>query len=115
MTIERYDAFLSYSHRHDSILGPTLQSSLERFAKPWYIRQTLRIFCDIANLAASPALWMSIEHALRSSRWFILLASPDSADSPWVNREVRWWLDHRHADQLLVVGTSFGLAWDEDR
>jgi len=31
----------------------------------------------------------------------------------YVDREVRWWLEHRPADHMLVVGTSPGLAWDE--
>ena len=112
-TAPEYDAFISYSHQHDRALGPALQTGLERFAKPWYRPRALRIFRDAANLSASPALWASIEEALQSSRWFILLASPDAARSEWVAREVRWWLDHHRADRLLVVGTSPGLAWDE--
>ena len=108
-----YDAFISYSHQHDRALGPALQTGLERFAKPWYRMRALRIFRDEANLSASPGLWAAIEDALQSSRWFILLASPDAAKSAWVNREVRWWLDHRPTDRLLVVGTGPGLAWDE--
>jgi WD40 repeat protein len=108
-----YDAFISYSHRHDEWLAQALQRGLERFAKPWYRARALRVFRDTANLAASPELWGSIERALSASRWFILLASPDAARSPWVNREVEWWLAHRPPDQLLVVGTAPGLRWDE--
>ena len=110
-----YNAFISYSHQQDRVLGPALQTSLERFAKPWYRTRALRIFRNTANLAANPALWTSIEDALRSSQWFILLASADAAQSVWVNREVQWWLAHRSPDQLLVVGTSPGLAWDEQK
>jgi WD40 repeat protein len=108
-----YDAFISYSHRHDRVLGPRLQAGLQRLAKPWYRIRALRIFRDTTDLGASPALWESIEEALRDSRWFILLASPDAARSVWVNREVRWWLDHRSRDRLIIVGTGVGLAWDE--
>ena len=113
--IPGYDAFISYSHKHDAVLGPALQSGLEQFAKPWYRMRALRIFRDTANLSANPALWASIEDALRSSRWFILLASADAAKSEWVNREVQWWVAHRSPDRLLVVGTDSGLAWDEQR
>jgi MTH538 TIR-like domain (DUF1863) len=70
---------------------------------------------DTADLAASPALWASIEEALQESRWFVLLASPEASRSVWVNREVQWWLDHRPADRLIIVGTGAGLAWDEHR
>ena len=112
-TVTGYDAFIAYSHQHDRVLGPVLKTDLERFAKPWYRIRALRIFIDTANLAANPALWASIEEGLKSSRWFILLASADAGRSAWVNREVQWWLDHRSLDRLLVVGTSPGLAWDE--
>ena len=86
-----YDAFISYSHQHDQALGPALQGSLERFAKPWRSLRTSRIFIDKANLAASPELWGSVEKSLAASSWFILLASDDAAQSFWVDREVRWW------------------------
>jgi len=72
-------------------------------------------FCDTANLAANPALWAAIEGALESSRWLLLLASPDAAKSTWVNREVEWWLTNRPLDRLLVAGTTPSLAWDDRR
>jgi hypothetical protein len=75
--------------------------------------RALSIFLDTADLGANPGLWSSIEDALRSSQWFILLASADAAASIWVNREVQWWIANRSPDRLLVVGTSPGLAWDE--
>lgn len=111
--VSGYDAFISYNHQHDAVLGPALQGDLERFAKPWYRMRALRIFLDTADLGANPALWTSIEDGLGSSHWFILLASDDAAESVWVNREVQWWLDHRSPDRMLVVGTSSGLAWDD--
>src|SRR5271154_3347709 len=107
-----YDAFLSYSHRHDKALGPALQTGLERFEKPWYRMRASRVFRDDANLSANSGLWPSIEAALESSRWFILLASRDAAESFWVNQEVTWWVKNRGLDQLLVVGTDPGLTWD---
>lgn len=108
----KYDAFISYSHQDDAVVGPALQAGLERFAKPWYQMRGLRVFRDTANLAANPALWASIEDALSSSRWLVLLASAGAARSAWVNREVEWWMAHRTAERLLVVATSPGLSWD---
>jgi WD40 repeat protein len=110
-----YDAFVSYSHQHDAVLASSLQTALERFAKPWYLMRAVRIFRDSANLAANPALWRSIEDALNSSQWFILLASIDAAESGWVNREVEWWLAHHSPERVLVVATSPGLAWDKQK
>jgi hypothetical protein len=114
-TASGYDGFIFYSHKHDAMLGPALQTVLARFAKPWYRTRALRIFLDTANLSANPGLWPSVEEALNSSQWFILLASADAAESRWVNREVQWWTANRPTDRLLVVGTSPGLAWDEQK
>ncbi len=108
-----YDAFISYAHGSDAGLGHALQSSLERLAKPWYRTRASRVFLDSSNLSASPALWPSIEDALGSSRWFILLASADAATSGGVDREVRWWLEHREPERILVVAAGPGLAWND--
>jgi WD40 repeat protein len=107
-----YDGFISYSHAVDGRLAPELQSALQRFAKPWYRVRALRIFRDDANLAADPGLWSAIVSALSRSRWFLLLASPTAAASPWVEREARYWLENKPLDRLLIVLTDGQLAWD---
>jgi hypothetical protein len=107
-----YDAFVSYSHAADGRLAPGLQSALQQFAKPWYRLRALRLFRDKTTLAATPHLWPTIEGALRDSRYFILLASPEAAASQWVQREVDWWLQNRSADTLLIVLTDGFVAWD---
>jgi len=109
-----YDAFISYSHALDGALAPALQTGLERFAKPWYRPRALRVFRDNANLAANPGLWSSIEKALSSSAWLVLMASPEAARSPWVNREVEWWLANKSPQRLLVVLTEGEFAWDDE-
>ena len=101
-----YDAFISYSHALDGKLAPTVQTVLERFAKPWYRQRALRVFRDTTSLAANPALWPSIEAGLRSSEWLILMASPEAARSIYVGREVAWWLDHKSPERVLVVLTA---------
>jgi hypothetical protein len=108
-----YDAFISYSHALDGALAPALQAGLERFAKPWYRPRALRVFRDTASLTANPGLWSSIERALASSAWLVLMASPDAARSPWVNREVTWWLENKSPQRLLVVITDGEFAWDD--
>jgi len=101
-----YDAFISYSRALDGTLAPTLQRGVERFATPWNKLRASRVFLDDASLSANPGLWTSIETALSRSRWLILMASPEAAASTWVNRELEWWLEHRSAQQILVVLTS---------
>ena len=106
-----YDAFVSYSHGQDAALARALQSELERFARPWYRPRAVRVFRDATNLSASPGLWQSIEQALEASSWFILMASPASAASEWVRKEVRWWLAHRDADRILLALTGGEIRW----
>jgi hypothetical protein len=113
-TTSGYDAFLSYSHALDGSLAPVLQTGLERFAKPWYQARALRVFRDNASLSANPGLWTSIEEALASSAWLVLMASPKAAQSEWVNREVAWWLEHKSAQRVLVVLTEGKFAYAED-
>ncbi len=81
-----YDGFISYSHAADDLLAPRLQAGLQRFAKPWWKRRAVRIFRDEASLSANPHLWSSITEAMDRSGWFVLLLSPDAAESEWVNR-----------------------------
>jgi WD40 repeat protein len=108
-----YDAFVSYSHAADGRLAPALQAGLQSLAKPWYGRRALRVFRDKTSLSASPELWPAIEQALAQARYFVLLASPEAARSPWVDREVRWWRAHRSRDTVLIVLTDGQLVWDE--
>lgn len=107
-----YQAFISYSHAVDGKLAPALQTALQDFAKPWFRRRSLRIFRDDTGLSATPELWTSIELALSRSEYLILLASPDAAQSPWVDREVAYWAHHRSASTVLVALTDGDLRWD---
>jgi tetratricopeptide (TPR) repeat protein len=108
-----YDAFLSYSHARDKPIAAALQSAVQRLGKPWYRRRALRAFRDDTSLTATPQLWPSIARALDSSRYLILLASREAAASPWVAREVVYWLDHHGIDTVLIAMTDGELAWDE--
>jgi WD40 repeat protein len=109
-----FNAFISYSHAVDNQLAPALQRGLQRFAKPWYQRQALRVFRDEENLSANPGLWSSIQAALDAAEFFILLASPESAKSSWVDREVTYWCAHKPEHNLLIAVTGGTLVWDEE-
>ncbi|MBW5485459.1 toll/interleukin-1 receptor domain-containing protein [Streptomyces bambusae] len=110
-----YDAFISYSHTWDKELAKAFQSRLQAFDRPWYRSRSLRLFRDETNLAASPHLWNEIERGLAGSRWLVLMASPPAAASPWVRKEIRWWLTHRSADTVLIAWTDGTLVWDDSR
>ena len=110
-----YDAFISYSHAADGRLAPAIQNGLQRLAKPWHQRRSLRVFRDETGLSVNPHLWESIVEALDDSRWFIVLASPESAESVWVNREIEHFLATRPDahERLLPVVTDGTWEWDE--
>jgi WD40 repeat protein len=114
LTEPEYKAFVSYNHECDERFAASLQSSLSRFAKPWYRLRNMRIFRDETNLSANPALWHSIEQALSESEYFLLLACPSSAGSRWVQQEVEWWLQNRSIEKLLIVLTDGVIAWDHN-
>jgi WD40 repeat protein len=112
LTEQKYRAFVSYSHDSDHRLAASLQSSLSRFAKPWYRLRTMRIFRDETSLSANPALWHSIEQALGESEYFLLLACPASAQSSWVQQEVQWWMRNRSVEKLVICLTDGVILWD---
>jgi len=110
----RYKGFVSYSHAADAQLAAALQSALQQFAKPWYRLRAMRLFRDVTTMAANPALWSAIERALDTSEYFILLASPAAAASPWVQREVEHWRARRSANELLIVVTDGDVHWSAE-
>lgn len=107
-----YDAFISYSRAAGGDLAHSLQRALSRFAKPWYRRRALRVFRDDASLSTNAGLWSSIERSLAASRFLVLLASPESARSVWVDREVAYWIRNKPIGSLLIALADGEVAWD---
>ena len=108
-----YNAFISYSHAADGRMAPALQLALEKFAKPWYKVRNLDVFRDEASLSVSPHLWLNIQQALDRSEYLIYMASPVSAASKWVNKEVEYWVANKPLEKLLIVLTEGGMPWDD--
>ena len=109
---EPFAAFLSYSRGTSEQLAVDLQAGMERFAKPWYRLRAMRVFRDDSSMSANTALWSTIQTGLTQSGWFILLATPASAASPWVVQEIDWWLRNKGSRQLLIVQAEGDLYWD---
>ena len=105
---------MSYSHAADGRLAPALHAALHRFAKPWYRLRAAHVFRDETTLHPTPRLWESIRTAIDRSTFFILLASPDAAASPWVEREIAYWLETHAVERTLIVLTDGEVAWDPD-
>lgn len=121
-----YWSFISYSHA-DAAVGAWLHRALERYRLPRSLRdrpsafgpipkRLYPIFRDEVELAGAPSLSASIDRALRASRSLIVICSPQSAASPWVDREIRRFRGLGHGDRIfafLVAGepaTSFPPA-----
>lgn len=106
----RYDVFISYSHPQRDV-AVAVERQLKRIGKPWYRRPQIRVFRDDSVLAAGADLWAPIEQGLAVSRHLLAVASPAAAASPWVEREVRWWLDNRRVDTLLIAVAEGSIEW----
>ncbi|MFE2048467.1 TIR domain-containing protein [Streptomyces sp. NPDC059459] len=113
--VHQHDVFISYSHQLDDGPATAFQAAVEHFGRPFYRSRDLRVFRDKTNLSASPHLWADIEKALGESAWLIVMASPRAAGSPWVRKEIRWWLEHRSSDRILIALTAGTIAWDAER
>lgn len=112
----KYQAFISYSHAADGRLAPALQAGLHRFAKKWHQLRALRVFLDKSSLSPSAGLRNSIRSALVESKYFLLMASPDAAESEWVCQEIGIWLEKKeNRKRTLIVLTEGKMQWDNDR
>ncbi len=88
-----YAAFISYSHA-DEATAAWLHRALERFSLPKGLRRDggralVPIFRDRDDFASAPDLSLAVTRALTHSRALIVLCSPASAASRWVNEEIR--------------------------
>jgi hypothetical protein len=110
----KYSGFISYRHSdRQSAIARALQRGLSRYAKPFWRIRAVRLFLDETNLSANPDLFGRIIEALDSSQNFLLMASPESASSRWVEKELAHWLARRQQKGLIIILTDGILSWDE--
>ena len=109
----KYYAFISYS-RKDSRAAAWLQRQLEHFRipvrhvtsenRPHGEKFVRPVFRDRRDLEINESSFTEdVKKALAASRYLIVLASPRSASSEWVDREVRYFLETHGDDISLVV------------
>ena len=97
--MKRYRAFISYSHKDEKIAAK-LHRYIEQFRIPKKLdikwdpvsengpRRIFPVFRDKDELPSSADLGTQIETALRNSDFLVVVCSPDSAQSRWVNEEI---------------------------
>jgi tetratricopeptide (TPR) repeat protein len=114
-TTFRYDAFISYRHADvDRRWAKWLHAALEGYRVAKRLRREkglpprlTRVFRDEEELAASPDLNAEIETALGQSKFLIVICSPRTPASEWVNREVERFREmgrHQRILSLLIEG-----------
>ncbi len=108
-----YIAFISYKHqKHDAAIAKAIHEGIEAYRVPKELRKNGArglgiVFRDEEELPLSSDLDESIHHALDHSTFLIVICSPESKASPWVQREIDYFLqhhDHRHILAVLASG-----------
>ena len=124
MNVEhKYHAFISYS-RKDVMWAKWLQSKLEVYRTPKslyknypdYPNRLRPIFTDVNDLAAG-SLSDILQESLANSDFLILICSPESAHSQWVNKEVQIYIDLGriyHIIPFVIEGIPFSKDPDTE-
>jgi tetratricopeptide (TPR) repeat protein len=107
----RYAAFISYRHvEPDRKWAKWLHAALETYNVPTRLvkdnklpGKVGRIFRDEDEVPASADLKTEIESALVASRFLIVICSPRTPKSRWVNKEVERFRELGRHDQILAL------------
>src|SRR4051794_4286641 len=108
-----HDAFISYS-RKDAVFTRALERALERYWPPKTLDVPLRrlvIFRDEDDFTGTE-YHQSLDRHLQSSDKLIVICSPSSRASAYVNDEIRRFAQARGADHVIPVLLS-GLPNNE--
>jgi len=106
-----YDAFISYRHAPlDIYVAERLHKMLERFRLPMMADRSAiekkkidRVFRDRDELPVSDDLSESISEALINSRYLIVICSPRTPESSWVEKEIIEFEKMHGRDKILAV------------
>lgn len=106
----RYKAFISYSWK-DRAAVEALHRALEAFRTPKSFgpragERLVPIFRDRDEEAAGASLKIAIEDALDHSEFLVVACSPNSRQSPWVNREIAYFRKHRAPANVLCYALA---------
>ena len=110
--VYEYFAFISYK-REDEKWAKWLQKKLESYSLPTALRKqnpTLPnkirpVFRDQSELSGGN-LKAEIEKGLKNSKFLIVICSPRSAKSPWVSKEVQFFIDNGRSEFIIpfIIG-----------
>lgn len=105
----RYTGFISYSQK-DKLWAMRLHKALESYRLPSHVagadkanRRLGRFFRDDEELAGAPSLGEALNTAIESSKCLIVVCSPNSARSKWVDAEIRQFKRQRRDGRVLAM------------
>ena len=109
----KYWAFISYSHADDK-WADWLHKGLETYKVPKHLvgkpsregmvpSRPYPVFRDRDELPGSANLGDNLEAALRLSRYLIVVCSPNSVASKWVDKEIRMFKSWGREDRVLCL------------
>src|SRR5215469_10087889 len=116
-SVQKYDAFLSYSWKSDSRVAPAIQSLIQQFQRPWYkLTRPKTVFRDLSCLPAGSNLEAELHDRLDRSTHLIVLASPEAASSSGMEMEAKYWFSRpRDGEVLVVISSGDYNTWEEIR
>lgn len=104
----KYVAFISYSHKDEKI-AKWLQKNLEAYKLPTEIQNEIRnsrylrpIFRDTSDLNTG-ILSEELNCHLKLSKYLIVICSPHSATSTWVNKEVQTFIEMGRLSSIIPI------------
>ncbi len=110
----RYDAFISYRHSElDMYIAKKVHKGLETFKVPRAVQKKSgkknikRVFRDQEELPIGSDLGDNIEGALAQSEFLIVICSPRTPESYWVQKEISTFIqmhDREHVLAILIEG-----------
>lgn len=107
----QYAAFISYRHaKLDSAVAKQLHTMIEQYRIPRELctdgNRLGIVFRDEEELHASSDLSSEISAALNNAKYLIVVCSTDTAQSPWVSREIETFLKNHDRSRILTILAS---------
>ncbi|MCQ2519856.1 MAG: toll/interleukin-1 receptor domain-containing protein [Lachnospiraceae bacterium] len=106
----RYDAFISYRHSElDMFVAKKVHKGLETFKVPRAVqkksgKKTIkRVFRDQEELPIGSDLNNNISSALENSEYLLVICSPRTKDSYWVEKEISSFIEMHGRNNILAI------------
>ena len=106
----KYDAFISYRHSElDMYVAKKIHKGLETFKVPRSVKKIggkskiTRVFRDQEELPIGSDLGDNISGALKESEYLLVICSPRTPESYWVQKEIDTFISLHPRDHILAI------------